>query len=689
MITYLIYSTISLGLLLLIYQLLLETEKMHHINRGYLVFSLLFSLTIPLIPVGIGDQLPAIVQSWFSDTTPTTVENPESVPLAGFTESEIPGEWVTPADQTDSAKGFPVFPLMISLYGTVSLFLFARLFRVIHIIQMKADRNPRKLYKNCELVLLREKVVPHTFMSTIFVNRDEYKSGRIGRDILIHEQAHAAQKHTFDLLLIEVLKAIFWFNPLLYLYKRAMQLNHEYLADQAVINAGIKIKEYQSLLLNTILKQPAYGLSHSFTFSLTKKRLQMMTKPISPLRTAIKTFAIIPLFFFLGFLFGCESIPSDSANNQMDIHIEFTDSERIIFNGEEIQVDHLEPKLIDLSERFELHFFLEDHPEMMAGPVMIVNRLVEKYRSTDENKPDDVLFIYITEQSQIRLDNNAYSLEELGRILDNKMTDSNIIINFRVDPEAEFGRILEVQQLLRKTGAFRINYSTIRNEDELNAGVFESDTNIDDLNMAARNYMSITPSEQNLEEMEREFQKFMAIHEAFYQSQIELYSDSSYTPPPPPVVPTPMRRISNTEVSKTLTLPPPSPPAPPAPPVHPRNILQILVNAQGMLLANEQPVEPSNLRQYIIDFIENSNLDPNLPVSPDDAIVSIKTDRRTPYDDYNDMLDELMGAYEDLRNTASINRYGLPFSSLEQGSERRAEIQEMYPKKISIAEPDN
>ncbi len=124
------------------------------------------------------------------------------------------------------------------------------------------------------------------------------------------------------------------------------------------------------------------------------------------------------------------------------------------------------------------------------------------------------------------------------------------------------------------------------------------------------------------------------------------------------------------------------------PPVRERNLMNILVNERGMVLINEQPAAIATVRERVKEFIDNNGVDPELSESPDDAIVSIKTDRRTPYNIYIDMLDEVMGAYAELRHAASMERFGVPFSSLEQGSERRAEIQEMYPKKISIAEPD-
>lgn len=124
------------------------------------------------------------------------------------------------------------------------------------------------------------------------------------------------------------------------------------------------------------------------------------------------------------------------------------------------------------------------------------------------------------------------------------------------------------------------------------------------------------------------------------------------------------------------------------PPVKERNLLNILVNAQGMVLIDEEPASLNTVKDRIKEFVDNNGVDPDLSESPDDAIVSIKTTRQTPYNVYIDMLDEVMGAYAELRNQASMERYGVPFDSFEDNSVEQEEIQELYPKKISIAEPD-
>lgn len=124
------------------------------------------------------------------------------------------------------------------------------------------------------------------------------------------------------------------------------------------------------------------------------------------------------------------------------------------------------------------------------------------------------------------------------------------------------------------------------------------------------------------------------------------------------------------------------------PPIKERNMLKILVNAQGMVLMDEEPTSISEVKQKVKDFVDNNGEDPDLSESPDKAIVSIKTDRQTPYSVYIDMLDEVVGAYDELRNTASQSRFGRSYESLDENSEEYQTVRDLYPKKISIAEPD-
>ncbi|MEX0720417.1 MAG: biopolymer transporter ExbD [Balneolaceae bacterium] len=144
----------------------------------------------------------------------------------------------------------------------------------------------------------------------------------------------------------------------------------------------------------------------------------------------------------------------------------------------------------------------------------------------------------------------------------------------------------------------------------------------------------------------------------------------------------------NVDTGIGLQLPPPLDPEEEPPPVKERNLMNILVNSEGRILMDEEPSSLGDVKAKLVEFIDNPSQDENLSEDPNLAIVSIKTQRQTPYRIYVDMLDEVMGAYKDLRDAASRANYGVPYGALRAESEQREQIRTMYPKKISIAEPD-
>lgn len=124
------------------------------------------------------------------------------------------------------------------------------------------------------------------------------------------------------------------------------------------------------------------------------------------------------------------------------------------------------------------------------------------------------------------------------------------------------------------------------------------------------------------------------------------------------------------------------------PPIKERNILNILVNEEGLVLMDEDPTPVDQVKTKVKEFIDNNGQNPELSDSPDKAIISIKTSRQTPYKIYIDMFDEVVGAYTELRNAAAQAEFGVNYGALEEDSPAQEKIGDMYPKQISIAEPD-
>jgi len=267
MILYLLKITLLMGLLLAVYHLLLGRERLHYFSRFYLVGSLLISLVAPLISI---------------DASVTQIPTIESTPIEQLVKASsqtIQVEEAQPAAADRDSLSIMLLLIGAYLLGTVVLLL--RLVLNIYSMYRMVNHNPKKAIEGATLVLLEGRMAPYSWWKYIFLQKGEYESGDVAPEIISHELTHIRQHHTYDILLVELLQVVLWFNPLVYLYKRVIKQNHEYLADQAVIAHHNNVHQYQHLLLDTIFRKNTPSLVSSINFSLTKKRLIMMTKKTS------------------------------------------------------------------------------------------------------------------------------------------------------------------------------------------------------------------------------------------------------------------------------------------------------------------------------------------------------------------------------------------------------------------------
>jgi hypothetical protein len=159
-------------------------------------------------------------------------------------------------------------PIWFYIYGLILGVMLFRFLRGLYLITRKAVINEKLVHQNAHLVLIEEKIAPFSFWNYIFLNKSIYQTKGIESDILLHELTHVKQKHTWDILFVELFLIVFWWNPILYLYKKAIQLNHEFLADREVL-AHTQVPTYQQLLLQNATGNALY-LTSSSTFSITK-----------------------------------------------------------------------------------------------------------------------------------------------------------------------------------------------------------------------------------------------------------------------------------------------------------------------------------------------------------------------------------------------------------------------------------
>lgn len=298
MIEYVIKSTVSITVLYLVYFLLLRNIKTFKFNRFYLLFAIIFSFTIPFIQIATDFNLAVSqnIQDYSSSFN--------NINIQGTIEKE----------QSNNTLIFP--NILFSVYILIFTIFLMRFFFNLHKI-IKTIKNSKVVADTVpQIILSIDKTLPYSFLNYIIVNKTEFESGKIDDSLIFHEQAHCRQYHSIDIFLIELIKIIFWFNPLIWIIKKEIQLNHEYLADDKVLKTQ-NLKDYQDILLNIVFRNNSTYLASNFNYSLTKKRLIMMTKNNSIVKSIIRRIAIVPLVSLLAvtLTFSQKTISSDSLSN--------------------------------------------------------------------------------------------------------------------------------------------------------------------------------------------------------------------------------------------------------------------------------------------------------------------------------------------------------------------------------------
>lgn len=313
------------------YYLFLEKERTFKFNRIFLLIALVFSYTIPFVKFKIPFEQKSTAQLIFGESV-------QEFQTVNHTTTQL----------------FNNEQIILMIYVIVSMFLLIKF--IYSFAKIKFLKGETRIYKNHKVLILDRVVVPFSFINTIFLGRNHLINNEIEERIFLHEKCHIDEKHSFDILFLEILKIFSWFNPALFLYKKAMITNHEFLADDSVLQHNFEIQNYQHLILNEIRISQNYKLTHQFNFNNTKKRFIMMTTKNSKF-AGIKKFALLPVLAILFVLF----------SNKIDAKIEIkTDSEPSPIRSEKqdatISIDELNAKLGEKQSTLDSNELIAEHP---------------------------------------------------------------------------------------------------------------------------------------------------------------------------------------------------------------------------------------------------------------------------------------------------------------------------------------
>jgi len=274
---YLLQSGISLTLLYGVYWLFLQKDTYFVVNRTFLIASVMFSLIFPLLQI-----------KWFF---PGDESSPYYVVLDVVT--------VNAAKFEDTfAKNLTVIQALVLIYFTgIAIFTVRFIFQLLQLLFMVWKYGISK-HEGLRIVFIDSNYSPFSFFNLIFINRKEINQQNI-KEIIVHEQVHIRQKHSADLILLEIMTIIQWFNPVIWFYRISIKSVHEFLADEGVLLKGYNPVNYQNLLIGQYMGIQVNDLTNNFNHSLLKKRIIMMTKNKSNYMAKLKVLLVTPVAFFL------------------------------------------------------------------------------------------------------------------------------------------------------------------------------------------------------------------------------------------------------------------------------------------------------------------------------------------------------------------------------------------------------
>jgi TonB family protein len=260
---YLIKANMAIALLYGLYRLLFRGDTFFRCKRLTLLLIPAVALLYPLMPLPGGADSPGAIESgsalpvyYLSEiaVTPGSALRPE--PLWG-------NETMLRAAAMAYLAGAAALLARIALQ-TLSILMFVR------------KAKPGVLY-GAKIYARKGTPAPFSFFTRIVLDAEKYSESEL-RQILLHEEAHVRQRHSFDLMAAEVAAACCWLNPCAWLLKREIRINLEYIADRAVLQAGCEAERYQLSLLRLSYRKAIAPITNNFNVSQLKKRIKMMNR---------------------------------------------------------------------------------------------------------------------------------------------------------------------------------------------------------------------------------------------------------------------------------------------------------------------------------------------------------------------------------------------------------------------------
>ena len=287
--TYFIQVNVLLLVIYLGYRFLLNGLTFYGLNRYYFIGGGLFALLYPFLNVA----------AWLK----TPIEP------VGELVAYLPGML---QEQETSVINISLLNMVLAILMLGALFFILKFaIQLISLLRIHRHSKPASwqnyIYRNVWLP-----IVPFSFFNKVYINRAQHQELEL-HDIFAHEYTHVKGFHSLDILLYEFLLTLCWYNPCVWLMRRFMRQNLEFLTDQAVLNKGVDKQSYQYSLLHVTKQGQQVGISNQFNFKMLKKRISMMNKKRSSALELGKYICLLPLIIFAAAAFTVTKVDAKIA----------------------------------------------------------------------------------------------------------------------------------------------------------------------------------------------------------------------------------------------------------------------------------------------------------------------------------------------------------------------------------------
>ena len=293
--TYQFKVALILACFYLLYRLLLSKETFHKLNRCLLNGMLILSFILPFcvitihryVPQNVVDTIEPIERANTVSPPFTAIQDLQAVPDL---KPDIRNTDVTASVATQPGPEEPVnlWEVAFAIWLAGAVFCIIRIIlSVIQVIRLIKSGCEVFSDGNVHVYVLDKNISPFSWFSRIVISLDDFESAN-SSVIIDHEMTHARLGHSYDSLMVDILSAMQWFNPVTVMLRNDLKDVHEYQVDGCVLDDGFDAREYQYMLLGKVASMSGYSVTNHFIKQNLSDRIRMMNRKESKSSRALK-----------------------------------------------------------------------------------------------------------------------------------------------------------------------------------------------------------------------------------------------------------------------------------------------------------------------------------------------------------------------------------------------------------------